>query len=106
MDLNTGVLLALIAFLGVNQSVARVSVLRGIAVLFWGVQLLNVVVSLGVLIFGLPGFDHIPIVSWVVGLLFLVHIAHNTRVRMKAGPRLGGDDLDKKKEEIRAALKD
>ena len=94
------------ALLGLNQSLARISVLRGIALLFWGVQLLNLVVCIGVLILGLPGFENIPVVSWVVGLLFLVHIAHNTQLRMKRRPRSNIDDLDKKKEEIRAALKD
>lgn len=81
MDLTTGVFLALVAVLAVNQALARIEAVLSLRPVYLSVQAINVGLGLGILVFGLPGWDHAPVVSWVVGPLFLVHVATNYRRR-------------------------
>lgn len=79
MDLSTAVFLGLVAILAINQAAARLEFILRARLAFLCVQALNVGLGCGILVYGLPGWHHAPIVRWVVGLLFLVHTATNGR---------------------------
>ena len=83
MDIGTTVLFAVVAVLGANQALVRFPAVRGIPALFWTMQVGNLLMSVYVLFIGLPGFDHVPVVNWVVGLMVLSHVAHNMSVLQK-----------------------
>jgi uncharacterized membrane protein len=72
----------LVVLLGLNQLVARVPAFTLRPWLFWPVIFLDLVVGSYVLAVGLPGFEHIPPVSWVVGLLFFLHIGQDLKLRV------------------------
>ena len=75
MDIPTTVLLGVVAVLAINQLVMRIPRLR--VALFWPVQIFLLLLGTVILIIGLPGYEDIPIISWVVGLLFFLHIARS-----------------------------
>ncbi len=77
MDLSLAVFLGLVAVLACNQAVMRVERIGRIPAVFWGTTLLDLLVGVGVLFFGLPGFEAIPAVTWVIGLVFILHVAQN-----------------------------
>lgn len=81
MDLSTGVLFALVALIGVNQVVVRSPPAREIPAVFWGLTLLDLLAGVAVAFLGLPGFERTPAVSWVVGLLLVLHVAQNLVLR-------------------------
>ncbi len=80
MDFSTAVLFSLVALIGANQVVVRIPAVRRIERLFWGLVFADLVAGVGVLVFGLPGYEAFPAVSWVVGLLFVMHIALNLQL--------------------------
>lgn len=101
MDLSTAVLFGVVGLLALNQVVARVpSLLRRDAVFF---SLLVVLLAAGTLILsqGLPGFEDMPAVSFVVGLMFFLHVAQDLalRNRLLARARASAQDA----QEARAA---
>ncbi len=98
MDLSTGVLLGLVALMAINQAMMRVDALFNRDLVFFGVQILNTTVGSAVLIYGLPGFEHIPVVNWMVGLLFVMHVATNLNARA----RRSSEDREDERAEIRA----
>ena len=81
MDVRTSVLLALVAILGINQVVVRTRLARERSAVFWGLTLFDLFAGCAVLVFGLPGFTQTPAVSWVVGLLLIMHVANNLMLR-------------------------
>lgn len=83
MDVSLYSLFGVTAVLGFNQLLLRVVVLRESRSGFLVVQSLNITMSVFILVLGLPGYDAQPAVSWVVGLLFLVHAGQNGRLQDK-----------------------
>ena len=83
MDLSTAVLFGLVVLLGLNQLVARVPAFTLRPWLFWPVVFMDVIVGTYVIGWGLPGFDHVPPVSWVVGLLFFMHVGQDLSLRVR-----------------------
>lgn len=83
MDLETWALFAVVIVLGLNQAVMRTPTLREHPVPFWILQILDILAGTAVLSFGLPGFDGVPAVSWVLGLLFFLHSSQNLRMRQE-----------------------
>ena len=83
MDRETAVLLALVGVLAVNQAVMRTPRLQRDDRVYWTVQFMDLLMAGAVIGFGLPGFDHLPAVSVVVGLLFVMHVAQNHSARSK-----------------------
>ena len=81
MDLSTGVLFALVALIGANQFVVRSPPARSIPALFWGLTVFDLVAGGAVVALGLPGFERTPAVSWVVGLMLVMHVAQNLVLR-------------------------
>jgi hypothetical protein len=57
----------------------RLPFLRDRTGLFWTVQVLNVLVGTAILMWGVPGFQQLASVSWMLGLLLFLHVAQNTR---------------------------
>ena len=106
MDLNTSVLLALIGMLALNQALMRIPSLEQRATVFWPLQVVDLVVGCGVLLFGLPGFGHAPAVRWVVGLLFIMHVAQNLKIRSDRQNRQRRVEIDAMKEAERKRRRD
>lgn len=50
---------------------------------FWGVQALNAALALGVVIFGVPGLEGYPAVSWLIAGLLAFHIVQNLTLRSR-----------------------
>lgn len=105
MTYDLGVVFAVVALLGVNQLVMRVERLWRSLPVF--VALWASLVGLGtwVLAVGLPGFDEVPAVRWVVGLVLFVHAAQDLSMRSR---RLAADaegEEDETKAQIRAGLR-
>jgi len=81
VDLNTAILFALVAIIGANQVIVRSRYARQLPRVFWALTLGDLLLGVTVLVVGLPGFDATPVVSWVVGLLFVMHVAQNLMLR-------------------------
>lgn len=94
-------LFAVILALAGNQAVMRVDAAVRSGPVFWSLVLLDLVVGSALILFGLPGFDHVPAVSYVVGLLFFVHAAQNQVVRR----RMLADEVDEARAARVAALR-
>ncbi len=77
MDLSTLALFGLVALIGANQMLMRIPRLRKDLRLFWALNVLDLLAGAAVLVLGLPGYEHAPVVGWVVGLMLLMHIAQN-----------------------------
>ena len=107
MDTSTGILLSVALLLGLNNAVTRIPFLRERAALFWTTQLLDLGACLLLLIWGIPGFQHMPAISYMLGLLFLLHVA--TNLRWKARQRRDhsvDDEVESRRSAIRAALEE
>lgn len=85
MDWSTAVLFGLVAVLGTNHFVIRTPWARNNAAVFWSINILDVVLGSVVLVFGLPGFESMQAISWVVGLLLVAHVAQNLQLRAQWG---------------------
>ncbi len=81
MNPSTAALLGVITVMACNQLVMRVAALKGHPAAFYALQLLNLVAASALIWFGLPGLDHLPIISWLVALVFLFHMLQNATHR-------------------------
>lgn len=81
MDWSTGVLFLLAAVLGLNHVVIRTPWARNTPAVFWAINFVDLGLGSLVLVFGLPGFESMQIISWVVGLLLVAHVAQNLQLR-------------------------
>lgn len=110
MDTQNIVLFGVIILLAANYSL-RLEAVRRQRWLVWLVTLADVSVGTMVLLNGMPGFGSAPAVSWILGLMCMLHVAENLRainaersVRKRKQPssaethqllealRAGGDD--------------
>lgn len=94
MDLSTTALFVVVALLAINQLAMRLRWAVARTVLFFSVQALLLAAGTWVLGFGLPGFDHIPAVSYVIGLLFFLHVARNLALRSRVERELAREHQD------------
>ena len=83
MELGTASLIGLGTILAVNYLVVRTDLARRWPPLFWAITGLDLVVSLAVFLFGVPGFQHSVLVRLTVGLVLLMHLAQNFQVRTR-----------------------
>lgn len=79
--MSTGTLFGLVALIGVNQVAVRTRAARDTPLLFWGLTLTDLILGTAVAFLGLPGFERLPAVGWVVGLLLILHVAQNLALR-------------------------
>ena len=105
MDLSTWVLFGVIGVMACNQLVMRLGALRSRAMIFWLMQALNVGTGSAILLWGLPGFEPWPAVSWVIGLLFFFRAIQNTNARAKWLRTAARDRDEDKHEAVRQALR-
>lgn len=82
MNAATYALFAIVAVLGINQTVMRIPALMRMAWLFWAVITLDVVLASVILWYGVPGLGTFPAVKYVIGPLFLLHVAQNISARL------------------------
>lgn len=101
MDLGTRTLLLIVAILGINQAAMRIERFQGDDRVYWTVQAVDLVLATGIIVFGLPGFEHLPAVSIVVGLVFVMHVAQNYNMRALRQR----DERNAEREEIEAEAK-
>lgn len=79
MDPGTRTLISIALLLALNNAIVRLPFLHGRPLLFWAVQALDALAA-GVLIWrGIPGFEEMPAIGWMLGLLLILHIAQNLR---------------------------
>ncbi len=86
-----------------NQLVMRVAGLKSHAMVFWSLQLMNVLIGTCVIVFGLPGFEQLPVVRWFIGLLFFFRTVVNNNHRLEWLKELK-DGAEDQKEAHREAL--
>lgn len=107
MDLGTRTLLSIAVLLGLNNALVRISWLKVRPVTFYAVQVLNVAVAGWLFWRGIPGFEHIPAISWMLALLLILHVVQNVRwLRAFQEDATRDDDRERKASAIRAALGD
>ena len=107
MDFSTTILFAVAALLGLNHLVFRIPGWERRRVMFWLVQLLNLSGAIGVLIWGLPGFDAsaATAIKWVLGLLLILHIiTNNQRLVQALSDTAAPRQDDARRRQIKAAL--
>ena len=107
MDSSTTILLAVAALLGMNHLVFRIPGWEHRRSLFWFVQLLNLGTAIGVMVWGLPGFEATAAtaVKWVLGLLLALHIVTNNQRLVQALRGVGGGRANEtRRNQIKAAL--
>lgn len=97
MNESIPILLVLIGLVAANQLAARVAVMRESGRLFWFLQLVNLTFVSYVLVWGLPGFEQYPAVSWAIGLLFMLRIVYTNG--MRARHLRGATEVSPKKKE-------
>ncbi len=108
MDTSTMALLGVVALLAANQLLMRMAGLRGIPVVFWGLQLVNLLTGIGVLVFGLPGLQGVPAFKWLLGLYLLFRVVQNNWMRsefLREQKKERGASASERKEAIEAALR-
>ena len=81
MDDSTEILLAVVALIAINQGMMRLGALKGRTWFFWTIQAVNIVTGSLLIWFGLPGFESVRPVSYVVALLFFFRTVQNTNAR-------------------------
>lgn len=106
MDLGLVALLLTMSVLGTNQLVMRLRALQQQAAVFWTLEALNLAFAVWVLWRGLPGFDHQPVVSLVVGLLVLLHGVQNLSVRQRVLADLREEEAEEARRERADAIRE
>ena len=75
--------LVLIGVIAANQIVLRIAGLRARAAVFWGLQAINLALICYIFSMGLPGFEAAPLISWAIGLLFVLRVIQNNGLRSR-----------------------
>ena len=108
MDLATSLILAVTAILGMNHMVFRLPGWEHRRFVFWGVQLLNLLVIIALLAIGIPGFAGASkAINWVLGLLLILHVVTNNGRLVAAladTEATENAETEAKREQIKAAL--
>ena len=108
MDLPTTLILAVAAILGMNHMVFRLPGWEHRRLVFWSVQLLNLIVIIALLAIGIPGFaGAAKAINWVLGLLLVLHVVtNNGRLVAALAETEDGvsDEVQAKREQLKAAL--
>jgi hypothetical protein len=103
-------LFLVVSALGMNQLVMRLPALYVHDAVFWALEGLLCAFALFLMVRGLPGFHALPVVGWVLSLLFLMHVVQNYRARAawleEQGEEAYDEALQARAEQIRAALSD
>lgn len=107
MDLGTRTLLSVALLLALNNAIVRVPWLQHRVFLFVAVQVLDALVAGWLYWRGIPGFEEIPAISWMLGLLLVLHLVQNVRwFRLLRDERDEDAAHERRASAIRAALDD
>ncbi len=108
--MNDGTLgfVALIALLAVNRLVLSVAGYGTWRFMFWGIQALNLVAAIVLILWGLPGLPPgFWMINWFIALLFMWHIVENNAKRVKhIRERLATEQPEPRDDERRRALRE
>jgi len=108
MDLPTTLILAVAAILGMNHMVFRLPGWEHRRLVFWSVQLINLIVIIALLAIGIPGFaGAAKAINWVLGLLLILHVVTNNGrlVAALADAEVSvSADVAAKRDQLQAAL--
>lgn len=104
MNVGTASLVTLGVVLAVNYLVVRTDLARRWPPLFWAITGLDLVLSLAVLLVGVPGLQQSGLVRLTVGLVLLMHLAQNLQVRARWLSEESQARLDAEMEERRRYL--
>lgn len=74
--------IVLAVVLGINRLAIHAAAKR--PALFWGIQLLDAALAVLVLVFGMPGLQHLPGVAWLVAAILVFHLVQNFSIRSRA----------------------
>ena len=77
MDDASQVLFLLVALIASNQLFARIPAMHNSVRVYGLVQVVNLSAATGVIVFGLPGYEDLNVVRWLLGLLLFWHVARN-----------------------------
>ncbi|MEQ1502070.1 MAG: hypothetical protein ABMB14_07555 [Myxococcota bacterium] len=94
-------LIGIITVIASNYVVTRTELARRFPAVFWGIAVVDVVAALGILAFGVPGFDGHPIVRFMLGLVVLMHLAQNWQAKTRWDAE---DRMDRLDAELEARL--
>lgn len=103
MDVTNAVMFGFVGLLALNYTVPRVEAIRRHPPLFWGINTLNAVAAIVLLLFGVPGYDGHPLVRFLIGLVILMHLAQNVAVRSRWDAEDRYHRLEQEHRERRAA---
>lgn len=83
-----------------NYLVTRTEIPRRWPALFWIICGIDALAAILVLLYGVPGFQHSPMVRFVIGLVILMHLAQNFQVKTRwssedRARRLEEEDLER-----------
>jgi uncharacterized protein YhhL (DUF1145 family) len=101
VDVGNWVVIGLVGLVAINYLVPRIELVRRVPALFWAINVIDLVVGLAVLLFGVPGFESHPIVRFMIGLLVLMHLAQNFALKSRWESE---DRMDRLDEELRARM--
>lgn len=104
MDLSTAALFGVVLLLALNQVVMRTSALWRRDGVFFGAAALQVLAGTLVMGLGMPGFEALPSVSWVLGLMFFLHVGQNLSLRSRRLRELDAEEAEARRDVVRAAL--
>lgn len=77
MDLSTGVLFAVAVLIGVDNVVMAQPRLVANELVFRGLVGVELTAAAGLALFGLPGFDAVPVARWLLVALMIWHVVRN-----------------------------
>jgi hypothetical protein len=108
MDLPTTLILAVAALLGLNRVIFHIPGWEHRRVVFWGLQVLNLIVIVALLAVGIPGFaGAAKAINWVLALLLVLHVVTNNGrliTTLNAGGDIESPNAKVKRDQIKAAL--
>jgi hypothetical protein len=91
VDLSTSVLFAVAVLIGVDNVVMAQPRLVANELVFRGLVAVELTVAAGLTVFGLPGFDAVPVARWLLVALMVWHVVRNVVRR----PALIADEEDR-----------
>ena len=77
MDDASLVLFLLIGLIAINQLFSRIPALHNSARGYLIVQVVNLTAATAAIVFGIPGFQDLNVVRWLLGLLLFWHVVRN-----------------------------
>ena len=104
MDPATWVLFGVVTVIALNQLFSRIPVLHTTKTGFFAVQGVNLIVTVGILLWGVPGYEDLVAVKWVLALLLFWHTVQNNQTYAAAKIQRRRDAREQAKRTIASSL--